>query len=306
MTFFLTRITIHKMNGDEQAPAPQIQEQPQEEKKVVTPLVSKDSPGGKKGLAIAVIILFLILIGGGSFFFARNRSQAQPTPTPTPTESPTPTPEEESDETPTPTPTKKPTNTPSPKPTPTATPTSTPTSTTTTLSPTASLDGFQSNNGGGNAGLDIRAGNGSFVGAPSYELVTRGFVSFDISSIPSGATIEKATLRLYQKSVSGTPYSGGNKLIADHLDYGGTFENSDYNVSTISSNIGTLTENTTVEWKDLDVTDAFKADRTAGRTRSQFRFRLSTETDGDGSEDFAYLDSSESASNTPQLVVKYH
>jgi len=291
------------MYEEQQAPAPETQEE-----KLET-AVSKESPkGGKKGLAIAVIILFLILIGGGSFFFARSRSQAEPSPTPTPTESPTPTPEEEAEETSTPTPTKKPTNTPSPKPTPTVTASPTPTvvSQTSTLSAAAALDGFQSNNGGGNAGVDIRAGNGSFVGAPSYELVTRGFVSFDISSIPSGATIEKATLRLYQKSVSGTPYSGGNKLIADHLDYGGTFENSNYNVSAISSNIGTLTENTNVEWKDLDVTNAFKADRTAGRTRSQFRVRMSSETDGDGSEDFAYLDSSESASNTPQLVVKYH
>ena len=61
------------MYEEQQAPAPETQEQPQVEKKVSTP-VSKDSPkGSKKGLAIAIIILFLIFIGGGSFFFARSR-----------------------------------------------------------------------------------------------------------------------------------------------------------------------------------------------------------------------------------------
>lgn len=291
------------MNEEQQAPAPQIQEQPQEEKKVVTPLVSKDSPGGKKGLAIAVIILFLILIGGGSFFFARNRSQAEPTPTPTPTESPTPTPEEEAEETPIPTPTKKPTNTPTAKPTPTVTPSPTVTSQTLTLSADSSLDGFQSSNGGGNPSIEIRAGRNS-------NLITRGFVSFDISSIPAGKTIDQASLRLYQTSITGNPYGVGGSLKVDHLDYGSSFENADYNASSISSSFGTLTSNTIIEWKDLDVTDRLKNDISAGRTRSQYRLHFATETiGGDVTGDFTNFESannSKGTGNTPQLVVKYH
>jgi len=286
------------MYEEQQAPAPETQEE-----KLET-AVSKESPkGGKKGLAIAVIILFLILIGGGSFFFARSRSQAEPSPTPTPTESPTPTPEEDAEETPTPTPTKKPTNTPSPKPTPTLTPTPTVASQTLTLSADSSLDGFQSSNGGGNASIEIRAGRNS-------NLITRGFVSFDISSIPVGKTIDQATLRLYQTSITGNPYGVGGSLRVDHLDYGSSFENADYNTSSISSNFGTLTGNTTIEWKDLDVIDRLKSDISAGKTRSQYRLHFATETiGGDVTGDFANFESANNSAgtgNTPQLVVKYH
>ena len=56
---------------------------------------------------------------------------------------------------------------------------------TVTLTSQAALDGFQANNGGGNNSVDIRAGNGIMFGSPSQELVTRGFMSFDLSGIPA-------------------------------------------------------------------------------------------------------------------------
>ena len=137
----------------------------------------------------------------------------------------------------------------------------------------------------------------------------RGFLSFDLSSLPSGTTVKKATLRIYQKSVTGTPYTGANSLIVDHLDYGDSLEAADYDRSALSSNIGTLTQNSAIEWKDLAVTDSIKNDLSAGRTRSQFRIRFSQETDGDGSEDIAYFESQENyfgTGNTPQLVIEYY
>ena len=177
-----------------------------------------------------------------------------------------------------------------------------------TLNSTSSLDGFRSNNGGGNYTSDIRAGNGSMVGSPSFELVSRGFVSFDIPSSLNGKTIEKVTLRMYQRSVSGTPYAGSNSLVVDHIDYSNSLEGADYDKSPIASNIRTLTSNAAVEWKDLDITSRFNNDLTNSRSRSQYRIKFSTETDGDGSEDFVYFDSANSGynTNTPQLVVKYH
>jgi len=146
------------------------------------------------------------------------------------------------------------------------------------------------------------------VGSPSYELVSRGFVSFDIPSSLNGKTIEKVTLRMYQRSVTGTPYGTSNNLIVDHIDYGNSLEAADYDKSPIASDIGALSPNAVVQWKDLDVTSSFNNDLTNSRSRSQYRIRFATETDGDGSEDFTYFDSANPgySTNTPQLVVKYH
>lgn len=287
------------MNEEQQAPAPQTPVQPQQpvqEKKLVTPVPEEGSKGSKKGLIIAIIILVLILVGGGSFFFARSRSQAEPTPTPTPVESPTPAPEEPEE---TPIPTSSPTVSPTPKPTPTPTVVSK----TMTLSASASLDGFRSSNGAGSPDMDIRTGR-------NINLITRGFVSFDISGIPAGATIESTTLRLYQAVIIGNPYGAGSRLMVDHLDYGGSLENADYGVPSISASFVRLSENAAIEWKDTLVTDQLKNDITNGRTRSQYRIHLAVENIGGNiAGDFVKLesaDNSEGTGNTPQLVVKYH
>ena len=254
------------------------------------------------GLGVFGLVL---AIGGVSFFFGRRNQKSQspdltPTPTqsvsPSPTLTPIPSPNSQSPTT-TLTPTKKPT------PTPTPTPIPTPVIKTMTLSATASLDGFRSSNGGGNDGLDIRAGR-------NVNLVTRGFVSFDLSGIPASATITEATLRLYQTKTIGNPYGVGGNLKVDHLDYGTSLDDPDYGASSLISNYATLTTNASVEWKDVISTDQVKGDRSASRTRSQFRIHFTTEvTGGDVTGDFAYYESannSEGTGNTPQLVIKYY
>ncbi|OGM02504.1 hypothetical protein A2115_00780 [Candidatus Woesebacteria bacterium GWA1_41_8] len=273
------------MEEDSQTQAQETQASPQ------TPAPQGSS--SKKGPIIYAAILLLLLLGAAAFYFGlkSRKSSEGASPTPAPSSTSTPTPEEETQESPTPTPT------------PTATPTPTPVSQTMTLSAAASLDGFQSNNGGGNTGIEIRSGRNS-------NLITRGFVSFDISGIPAGKTIDLATLRLYQTSITGNPYGVGGSLKVDHLDYGSSFENADYNASSLSSSFGTLTSNAAIEWKDLDVTDRLKADISSGRTRSQYRVHFATETiGGDVTGDFTNFESANNSTgtgNTPQLVVKYH
>lgn len=253
----------------------------------------------KKYLVIFVIIILLIIFGILNFRKTGKVEEIVSSPTPlglTPVEiSPTPTPS--------PTPKTSPTPTPTPSPTPKSTPTPTPVSTSKTLNSAAFLDGFQASNGGGNTGIEIRAGR-------NVNLIARGFVSFALSSIPSGAVIEKATLRLYQTSVTGDPYGVGASLKIDHLDYGSTFENADYSTSSISSSFATLTSNAVIEWKDADVSDQVKNDRSAGRSRSQYRLHFAIESiGGDILGDFAHFESADNSTgtgNTPQLVVKYH
>jgi len=243
---------------------------------------------------IPLFFVLLIIVGAGAFFFGSRKVLApSPSPTATPEETLTPFPSPEGSITPSP----KPTKTPSP------TPSATPATETKTISSTASMDGFQSSNGGGNPAIEIRAGR-------NVNLVMRGFANFDLPAELTGKTIEKATLRLYQTKVIGNPYSVGSTLKVDHLDYGSSFENADYSVASLSSSFGTLTSNAAVEWKDLDVTDQVKTDLSAGRTHSQYRLHFAIETiGGDVTGDFAYFESAENyggTGNTPQLVVKYH
>lgn len=188
-------------------------------------------------------------------------------------------------------------------PTKSQTPTPTPKIITKTLSSDSSLDGFQSSNGGGNKGLDIRAGR-------NVNLVTRGFISFDLSSIPDGATVTRATLRLYQAKITGDPYGFGGALKLDHLNFGDSLENSDYALAALLANFTTLTNNAVVEWKDADVTEQVKDDLADNRTRSQYRVHFTTEnTGGNLTGDFTYFESqddSEGTGKTPQLVVEYY
>lgn len=194
---------------------------------------------------------------------------------------------------------------------PTSSPVTSPTSTplapmkpseTKTLTSTASLDGFRASDGGGKASIDIRAGRND-------SLVQRGFVSFNLSGLPSGITLEKATLRLYQAKIVGGPYGVAGNLKVDHLDYGAGLEADDYDRSPLLVDIGTLATNPALEWKTLEVTEAVTDDLNRGRTRSQYRLYFATETRGGGSTgDFAYFESGEnyfSTGNIPQLVVVF-
>lgn len=252
----------------------------------------------KKVFLIIFTVFGLGIIGGGAFFFASRRGGVSPTPSPSPTESPFAQPLESPTLSPSPILSPSPT----PKKTPTPTPTSTPTLKSKTINSTSSLDGFRSSNGGGNAGVDIRSGR-------NVNLVTRGFVSFDLSSLPSGAKVQKATLRLYQYEIIGSPYGTGGSLKIDHLDYGDSLGDEDYSSSSISTSFATLTTNATIEWKDATVTDQVKNDIAGNRTRSQFRVHFQIETiGGDALGDFTKFESAENTGGTgnlPQLVIEY-
>ncbi len=266
-------------------PSPTIR--PMEEQKLSKGLM-------RKRLLMVAAVLVVLGIIGAVFLFSKNKSTATPTPTSTatPTLFPQLTPEAST------IPTNKPTPTATPKPTtlPTATPTPTPASQTLTLGATASLDGWRASNNGSNWDYPyIQAGHNS-------TLTIRGFESFDISSIPSGATIDQVTLRLYQTEVVGTPYT--SSLIVDHVNYGTSTSATPYDGSPIASNIGTLTSNPTLEWKELVVTSSVKDDISSARSRAQFAIRFATESTG--ADAWARFTSADGSGNTPQLVINYH
>ncbi len=265
-----------------------------------------DQEGSKKIILILVIIFVLVLGIVGAYFLGiksqGNSSSLTPTPelveaSPTITETLTPT-IASATISGTIVPTKKLSITPKQSLTPT------PNIRTKIISASANLDGFRSSNNGGNESVDIRAGR-------NVNLVTRGFVSFDLGDIPSGAVITDATLRLYQGKVpTGDPYTAGGSIKVDHLTYGDSLDNSDYGMAALSSSFVTLTNNAALEWKDANVTDRLKDDISNARSRSQYRIHFQIETTGgDVTGDFAYFESAENylhTGNTPQLVVKYY
>jgi hypothetical protein len=254
---------------------------------------SKYLSSQKKFLIIAAIVLVFAIIGGAFWLGSRRKKQEpEPSLSPTTEANPTATPEETSES---PSPSPEETSSPSPTPTPT------PETKEEVITSTASLDGYRGSNGFGSNNLYIFTGR-------NISVIQRGFVSFDLSSLPSDAIIESATLRLYQEKVVGNPYGVGGSLKVDHLDYGNSLGNEDYGASSISSSFVTLTNNATIEWKDADVTDSLKNDLSNGRDKSQYRIHFSTESTGTSSDlvYFESADNSQGTGNLPQLIVKYH
>lgn len=257
---------------------------------------AQQSPSGKKfewnKLLIGLGIFTVILIIGVIFYLLgkQNSTQSKQTPTPTPL---TPITQQIS-----------PTQIPQiPSPTTLPSPTPTPKILTKTLSSLANLDGFESSNGGGNTSLDIRAGRNT-------NLVTRGFIGFDLSSLPDGVTVTGATLRVYQAKTVGNPYGVGGNLMIDHLNYGNSLENVDYSTVAILSNFATLSTDAAVQWKEVEVMERVQSDVDEARAYSQFRIHFTSENKGgDVAGDFVYFeakDNSEGTGNTPELVIKYY
>jgi len=170
------------------------------------------------------------------------------------------------------------------------------------LKSNATLDGYRSSNNGGSNTLEIWVGRNNVA---SF----RGFVSFDLKSLPSNITIEKATIKMYQMGIVGKPYVIGGNVVVDHLNYGTSLESSDYDRVAIKMHIGVLSNNDVLEVKNLEVTDSVRNDLYYNRGRSQYRLRFATETvGGNSSGDITYFDPEENLYQNhqpPQLEITF-
>ncbi len=185
----------------------------------------------------------------------------------------------------------------------TQTPSPTPLPKTSILTSLKTLDGFVSSNQVVVNTVEIRAGR-------NQNLIARGFLSFDLSDLPQGANILEATLRIYQAQIIGNPYSSGNSLEVDHLNYGDSLDPTDYGTPSLVSSFATISKNSKLEWKEADVTNQIKDDLRNAKSLSQFRIHFSKEArGGDIDGDFAYFESADNTlgtGNIPQLVVRYY
>ncbi|MBU0572351.1 DNRLRE domain-containing protein [Patescibacteria group bacterium] len=267
---------------------------PAEDKEPTSKEPSKYLSSQKKLFIIAAIILVFAIIGGAFWLgSSRKKQEGEPSPSPTPEANPAAVIEGATESS---SPSSEVTSSPSPTPTPT------PETIEKVITSTASLDGYWGSNGFGYDNLYILVGR-------NIGVIQRGFVSFNLSSLPSGAVIESATLRLYQEKIVGHPYGIGTRdLKVDHLNYGDSLGNEDYGASAISASFATLTNNATIEWKDANVTDSLKNDLSNGRNKSQYRILFPTDVAG-ATSDLVYFesaDNSQGTGNLPQLVIKYH
>ena len=174
--------------------------------------------------------------------------------------------------------------------------------TTVNILSTPTLDGYAGSNGASGTAL-AQGLTGDLLSLASVGF--RQFYSFDISAIPSGSTIVSATVRLHQGGTAGSPYGLLGNVLLDHVDYGAVLEAADYAVPALSTP-GTLSTNTTLEYKQLAVTAQVQADITASRTRSQFRLRFSTaDFSNNGLSDHVEFTDAEAPGNNPVLIVRY-
>ena len=181
---------------------------------------------------------------------------------------------------------------------------------TVTLLGTEALNGNVSNQGGvsltGTLGEQIVGDSYVSVGPVFFSY--RLFVSFDLSSLPPGATVTTATLSLYQTRTVGTPYATLGPLLVDHVVYGGVLDPGSYSRSfPTGQGLGPLATDATVGTKSLLVSAVVQDDLASGRGRSQFRVRFTAENDGSTTTDLANfrLYASSGLGNEPRLVVTY-
>jgi hypothetical protein len=160
----------------------------------------------------------------------------------------------------------------------------------------------------------IKVGNGQ--DSHGFQFQFRGFLSFDLSSIPSGATIRSGELRFYQADVSGKPCAvvcNGScrrgALWLYHVDYGSSLDDGDWDLPSLDSEaLEACTQE--LRWYNVGsdpIAGWVQEDLDAGRTRFQVRLNSSSEADFD-SIGLALFEPGENyygSGSIPELSVTY-
>lgn len=118
----------------------------------------------------------------------------------------------------------------------------------------------------------------------------RMFASFQLPTLPTGATVEHAQLLGTQESVTGTPYSKLGALKAQHVNFAG-FDANTFSATPIAS-IGEYSVDPTLATKMIDVTSRVVddyANAAARGGRSQYRLEYPGGTNNDGVRDIAFF-----------------
>jgi hypothetical protein len=172
--------------------------------------------------------------------------------------------------------------------------------------------------------LEINPGDGPDLinGGENY---CRGYLSFNLDSLPESTNVQSALLKVYQAYSIGndtlgvfprwTGIPGGDTMycLLDHVDYGATLDTLDWTAGdvgdpqTITSKFGIISSTPDTCWKTLDVTSCVRADLLAKRNRSQYRMRFAVNTDFDMRGDAVSFHSGNSSVvlKRPRVIIDY-
>ncbi|MBN1375856.1 MAG: hypothetical protein JXA01_06850 [Dehalococcoidia bacterium] len=148
--------------------------------------------------------------------------------------------------------------------------------------------------------------SGACAGDTTSDGTRRGFLSFDISSIPSGSTIVEAILDLGGYTQDGSPtYATLGFFEVYYYQYGtyASLDSTDFNAAGTLVKGGRFSVYPLSPWK-MNATESSTGQKfiqglvDAHRTRSQYKVQFSNMTDGDGVLDFLCF-------NNATLTIKY-
>ena len=191
----------------------------------------------------------------------------------------------------------------------------------------AGLDGTVVGEGGGGTQV-TQAAPGTFIAVGEFDdtgaalnNLAQGFVSFDLSDLPSGAVVQSATINVRVFQIRGDSLPGLlGGVIMEHVTLGGSLDLTDFDAppiggAPIGGPIPNATEliaddDTTDGFKSADITDAVQTDRTAGRNITSIRLRSTVlGSDGDDKADvvmvFAFDPNDTANEARPFLEIEY-
>jgi hypothetical protein len=123
-----------------------------------------------------------------------------------------------------------------------------------------------------------------------YGATMRAVLTFALPAIPTGATLQAATLGVTQCRVDSNPFTALGTVIADHLVPTAAPDSATYDTTAMATNVATVAASPTTTPATVDLTTSVAADYAAGNATSQYRLRFSPrETDTDHvSKDVAF------------------
>ena len=131
----------------------------------------------------------------------------------------------------------------------------------------------------------------------------RGFLSFDISSIPPTATVVSATLRYRLVWDPATPFGLG-RLVFDQVVYGDVLDVGAYDRAfPVNQAFADVEGAPPGSVSEVDATAPVQSDLASMHSRSQFRLRFELETNHDQKTTDVYIELF--GASPPELVVRW-
>jgi hypothetical protein len=150
--------------------------------------------------------------------------------------------------------------------------------------------------------FDDQADPGNLIVGAQSDDEFRGLCGFSLAVL-NGKSLVSATLDVKQRGVSGSPYDELGNVVVDHAEYDPFSVGDHIAVTSLQSNIGTLSTDPELEHKTLDVLTAVEDDLLNGRRTSQFALRFD-QAHHISPVAFALFDGVGTA-DEPTLVIRY-